>query len=211
MMEKVEGEVPTLDQNTQINRRHSFQFLKAFIKSPGSVGAIVPSALELSRAMVRDLGLTPGDTVLELGPGTGAFTVQIRGVLPDLSSYLGIEREAGFVALLENRFPDMRFLAASAEDAFELHQRSGLGPVKAIISSLPFATIPASVRENIIGSVEQLMTTGCVFRTFQYVHAYPLPSAVRFRKAMEVHFGQCQRSQIILPNIPPAFVLSWYM
>ncbi len=189
--------------------RHSLEFLKAFIRNPGSVGAIVPSAPELARAMVSGLDVGPGESVLELGPGTGAFTAQIRNMLPDKRCYLGIEREAGFVELLEEKFPDLQFVAASAEDASFLHETSGLGPVSVIISSLPFATLLASVRDNIINSLEELMAPGCVFRTFQYVHAYPLPSAIRFRRDMEAHFGQCHRSQAILPNVPPAYVLTW--
>ena len=184
-------------------------FIKAFLRSPTKVGAIVPSAPGLARAMMYDLNLDPGDTVIELGPGTGAFTAYIREIIPDATDYLGIEREARFVDLLENRFPDMDFKQASAEEANSLHRESGLGPVKVIISSLPFASLVASVREEIIENVEQLMSPGTIFRTFQYIHAYPLPSAVRFRKMMDSKFGSGHRSGAILPNVPPAYVLTW--
>lgn len=201
-----EGAVRSLGRGRQ---RHAFQFLKAFIRNPGSVGAIVPSAPELARAMVQGLHVYPGESLLELGPGTGAFTHQIYNMLPDSAGYLGIEREEGFVTLLEQKFPDLQFVAASAEDATLLHATAGLGPVRVIISSLPFATLITSVRENIISNLEQLMAPGCVFRTFQYVHAYPLPSAIRFRRDMEARFGSCHRSPAILQNVPPAYVLTW--
>lgn len=209
MADKVEVATPVASHNTNVRRRHAFTFLRAFIKNPGSVGAILPSAPELARAMVKDLVIGYGESVLELGPGTGAFTVQIRNILPEASGYLGIEREEGFVELLEHKFPDMNFIAASAEDASSLHAAAGLGPVRVIISSLPFASIVASVRLNIIDSIEHVMSPGCVFRTFQYVHAFPLPSAIRFRREMESRFGPCVRSAAILPNVPPAYVLTW--
>ncbi len=212
MIEKVEAvkiSQGSVRSSIGSRQRHSLEFLKAFIRNPGSVGAIVPSAPELARAMVRGLNVSAGESVLELGPGTGAFTAEIRNMLPDKHSYLGIEREAGFVELLKEKFPELQFVIASAEDASLLHATSGLGPVRVIISSLPFATLLASVRDNIIGSLEQLMAPGCVFRTFQYVHAYPLPSAIRFRRDMEARFGPCHRSQAILPNVPPAYVLTW--
>ena len=184
-------------------------FLRAFLRSPGKVGAIVPSAPGLARAMTRDLHLNAGDTVIELGPGTGAFTSYIRDILPDKSAYLGIERERRFVELLEKRFPDLRFIQASAEEACFLHGASGLGPVKVIISSLPFATLVAPVRESIIQNIIRLMGPETIFRTFQYIHAYPLPSAVRFRRSMDRCFGPGRRSAPILPNVPPAYVLTW--
>lgn len=209
MTEKAEAFEQEISRDLKGSGRRSLRFFKAFVKNPASVGAILPSAPELARAMIRDVHLGPEESLVELGPGTGAFTVQIREMMPDVSTYLGIEREAGFVELLEARFPDMCFIAASAEEAAELHQRMGLGPVKAIISSLPFATVPDSVRTGILDSVELLMAPGCMFRTFQYVHAYPLPSARRFRRDMEQRFGPCERSTAILPNLPPAYVLTW--
>ena len=209
-MGKMEAVVDVLEAKQKSNRQHFFKFLRAFLRNPGSVGAIVPSAPELARAMVEGLDLHPGDTLLELGPGTGAFTEKIRVILPDGSSYLGIEREQGFVELLQQRFPDLDFVTGSAEDAYQIHHRSGLGEVKAIVSSLPFATLLADVRNNIIEDVEQFMTPDCVFRTFQYVHAFPLPAAVRFRRAMDDRFGPFHRSRAVLPNVPPAYVLTWH-
>ena len=187
----------------------SIQFVKAFLKNPTNVGAIVPSAPCLARAMICDLEIARGETVMELGPGTGALTSYIRGILPDTNSYLGIEREKHFVELLETRYPDMQFLKGSAEHANDFHEASGLGPVKVIISGLPFATLVASVREEIIDNIVQLMQPGVVFRTFQYIHAFPLPPAVRFRRMMNTRFGKGHRSAPVLPNFPPAYVLTW--
>ena len=187
----------------------ALSFLRAFLRNPTGVGAIVPSAQVLAKAMVGDLELEPGDTVLELGPGTGAFTARIQEIMPDTTGYIGIECETRFVELLEARFPNMHFVNASAENACLLISKAGLGPVRVIISSLPFTTILDTVRSGIIDALEQLMTPGCVFRTFQYVHAYPLPTAVRFRRSMSERFGNYHRSSAVLPNVPPAYVLTW--
>ena len=55
----------------------SFHFLKAMLRSPGSVGAIWPSSPFLAKEMVRASALEDAKHVLELGPGTGAFTGEI--------------------------------------------------------------------------------------------------------------------------------------
>ncbi|MCX5660669.1 MAG: ribosomal RNA adenine dimethylase domain-containing protein [Planctomycetota bacterium] len=187
----------------------SARFLAAFVRDPTRIGAIAPSSPALARAMVRGLDFADRRAVLEFGPGTGPFTLALREALPDPASYLGIERDTHFVELLRVRFPDMRFVCGSAEDAHAAHQEAGLGEVGAIISGLPFASLPPTVQDGIIDSIDRLARPGCEFRTFQYVHAYALPAAVRFRKKMRELFGPHRRSAPVLRNLPPSFVLSW--
>jgi phospholipid N-methyltransferase len=159
--------------------------------------------------MVRGLEVGPGESVIEFGPGTGPFTEAIRRCLADPGSYLGVERDASFVSLLRERFGDLHFVVGSAEHAARLHVAAGLGPVKAIICGLPFASLPARVQDAVIAALDELIQPGNMFRTFQYVHAYPLPAAMRFRRRMKAIFGPCQRRGPVLANLPPAFVLTW--
>ena len=157
------------------------------------------------------IGLEVGadELVLEFGPGTGPFTDQIRREIPDPACYLGIERDAAFVGLLQERYPDMSFVAGSAEHAAEFSRQTSGKAVGSIISGLPFALLPPTAQDGIIDSIVRLLPVGGTFRTFQYVHAYALPSAVRFRRRMAAILGPCQRSRPVLRNMPPAFVLSW--
>ncbi|MCB0258545.1 MAG: methyltransferase [Calditrichaeota bacterium] len=193
----------------KIVQDNHLHFLKLFLKNPAEVGAIWPSSSELARAMIRDLALKPGEAVLELGPGTGAFTAHIRSILPDPRAYIGIECEPNFVRLLERNFPDLRFIVGRAENANELYEKAGIFPARAIISGIPFANHWGEIGNHIIDALEHLMTPGCIFRTFQYVHAYTLPPAFKFRQRMTRVFGPCQRSRIVFRNLPPAFVLTW--
>ena len=159
--------------------------------------------------MVDNLRLNQGESVIEFGPGTGPFTAEICRNLPHPSCYMGIERDRLFVDLLRSRFPDLNFICGSAANAFDMHNASGLGPVRAIISGLPFASLPHGVQDGIIASVERLMSPGCIFRTFQYVHAYALPTASRFRRRVDGLLGSHRRSPVIFRNLPPSFVLTW--
>ncbi len=189
--------------------KDSREFFKILLRRPVKVGALTPSSEELARTMVRDLNLAPGETVIELGAGTGALTRAIRSKIPDPKSYLGIEREAEFVTYLEDRFPDMNFVKGNAEDCCEIFQNSGLAPVKVIISSLPWAYWPEKVRDDVLTSINQMMPPGCIFRTIQYAHNYPLPHVTKFRNAVKKHFGKYDKRDIVIKNIPPAFVLTW--
>lgn len=184
-------------------------FFKQFLKNPTKIGAITPSSSELAKAMVQDIKIGPGETILELGPGTGAFTRHIQQILPDKQAYVGIELEPKFVQHLQSRFPDLCFIVGRAENANELYQRSGFDPAKAIISGIPFAVLNEKTRRGILQTLQRLMPPGCIFRTFQYVHAYRLPPAVKFRRQMDEIFGNHHRSRVVFRNLPPAFVLTW--
>ena len=50
---------------------------------------------------------------------------------------------------------------------------------------------------------------GGEFSTFQYVHAYGMKAARRFRAMMRERFGAFQRVGPIMRNVPPAFVLRY--
>ncbi len=198
-----------MDMNKS-GENHRFHFLKTFLRNPLQVGAITPSSEKLAEAMLADLNLKPDELILELGPGTGAFTGYIRRIIPDTRLYCGIECEPRFVKILKSNYPDMRFVNGRAEQADELSRNLGLPPVKVIISGIPFANHWEDETQNsIIDTLDILMRPGAIFRTFQYVHAFTLPPAKRFRNMMNARFGNYQRSRMVLKNLPPAFVLTW--
>jgi len=159
--------------------------------------------------MIEGLRPEPHDTIVELGPGTGAFTGAIRRALPEPSGYLGIEIDAGFVEILRSEYPDLEFVHGSAEDLAAILRERRRDNVYAVLSGLPFASLPQPVQDRILTSLDDVLAGGAVFRTFQYVHAFPLPKARRFRAAMRERFGECQVMGPVVRNLPPAFVLSW--
>ncbi len=52
------------------------------------MGAVASSSEKLAMAMVKGLKLNPDELIIELGPGTGAFTQQISRIIPEGASYL---------------------------------------------------------------------------------------------------------------------------
>jgi len=184
-------------------------FLTRFLRNPIGIGAICPSSKILARAMIQGLDLSPGETVIELGPGTGAFTGYINRLLPDPDDYIGIERDVKFVEILNHQFPDLRFIAGQAENTHQLHLNSGRKPVKAIISGLPFAGVKDDVQIKIVDDLRLLMPVGSIFRTYLYLHTYYPPPSIRFRRRMNEIMPVFHRSKPILGNFPPAFALTW--
>ncbi|MBX3287769.1 MAG: hypothetical protein KF855_00365 [Acidobacteria bacterium] len=187
----------------------NIEFLQAFLKNPGTVGSITPSSPELAQRMLNGIEPGPDDVVVELGVGTGAITKYLQQIVPDESSYLGIELDGGLVRSLRKNFPDMKIVRGNAMDARAIHKRTGFGKVSYVICCLPFVSLPNEVGEKILLEVDKFMQQGCTFRTFQYAHGYYFPSAIKLREFMRNRYGKSKRSPLIVKNVPPAYTLTW--
>src|SRR6185503_18738237 len=65
-------------------RHEHVLFLKKFLRAPIQIGAVAPSSAGLAELITADIGLEQARLVVELGPGTGAFTGAIeRRMRPD--------------------------------------------------------------------------------------------------------------------------------
>jgi phospholipid N-methyltransferase len=190
--------------------RDGLGFFGTFLGKPGTVGAVLPSTRYLARALVGRLELRPGELVVEFGPGTGPMTAVIREHLPAGARYLGIELEPKFHALLAKRYPELDFHLGSAGDLSRILGDRRLPPPSRIISGLPFASLPAAVRERVVEGISACLQPGGDFRTFQYVHAYGMKAARRFRALMAERFDNFERIGPVLRNVPPAFVLRYW-
>jgi phospholipid N-methyltransferase len=190
--------------------RDGLGFFGAFLRSPGSVGAVLPSSRYLSRALVGRLDLAVGDLIVEYGPGTGPATAVIHELLPPGARYLGIELEPRFHALLAQRFHGLQFHLGSAADVLAVLRDRRLPLPKRIVSGLPFATLPSKVQDAVVDGICKCLEHGGDFRTFQYVHAYGMKAARRFRALMSERFDHFERIGPIVRNVPPAFVLRYF-
>ncbi|MBI5853334.1 MAG: hypothetical protein HZB39_20180 [Planctomycetes bacterium] len=188
--------------------RDAVHFFGRFLRSPGSVGAVLPSSRYLARELVGPVdGLRPGDTVIEYGPGTGAITRRIAEILPEGVAYLGIELELSFVRRLEQRFPRLSFHHGSVADVERILVERGIARPGRIVSGLPFASLPREVQDAVVDGTARALDDGGEFRTFQYVHAWPMATARRFRAAMGARFTRFTRLGPVVRNVPPAYVL----
>jgi len=190
-------------------RAETFQFFRAFVRHPATIGAIAPSSSRLAKAITANLDIPNDRCVIDFGPGTGRFTRQLQHCVRHPSQYLGIECHPAFVKMLAEQFPEMAFVHGSAEHAHRIHADANLPPACAVISGLPFASLSADVQNGIVDALDRLLAAGGIFRTFQYVHAYVAPNATRLRRRMQDLFGPPTAKRIVWPNLPPAVVVSW--
>jgi phospholipid N-methyltransferase len=188
----------------------AFYFLRRFLRDPRHVASVWPSSRFLAQQMFAGLDLADGDVLVEFGPGTGAFTVEVerlrhRGVN---LRYLGIEKDPGMFEFLRRRFPELDFELGDAADVLDVCQRRRLPPVTAVISGLPLIFLDRPVLESIFAGTGQCLKPGGVFRTFSYLHSYPTRRAAELRELMGLCFEAFELSTPVVRNLPPAFVLS---
>ncbi len=182
--------------------RGSAEFLRGFLRNPARVGSVAPSSPKLEQRLVRSADIAHARTVVELGPGTGGTTAALLAAMPHGARLLAIELDPTFHAHLRETLADPRLLLehASAEQLADLLAARHLEPPDAIVSGIPFSTMPAQVSERIAALVAQVLRPGGRFVAYQ-VRAH----VAHF---MAPHFGPPQTNWEML-NIPPVRVFTW--
>src|SRR4051812_19294517 len=91
-------------------------FWRRYLERPLGIGAIAPSSRALARAMVEALAPAPGDTVVELGAGTGVFTRALleRGVARE--KLVLVEFDEHFAKHLKQAFPGVEVIQGDARE-----------------------------------------------------------------------------------------------
>ena len=83
-------------------------FFRQWLRSPKSMGAVIPSSRVLARAVTEAIRWRPGQCVVELGAGTGAISQGLidAGLPPD--ALMMIELDRPLFEYLRGRFPAVR-------------------------------------------------------------------------------------------------------
>jgi phospholipid N-methyltransferase len=171
----------------------------AWAAAPLRVGSVAPSGATLAALMTHEVDASAGP-VLELGPGTGAFTRALlaRGVKEEDLTL--VEADADFAALLRRRFPAARIVECDAASirALPLFDRPVVG---AAVSGLPFRLVPPRKAMAILEGVFANMRVGGALYQFTYGRRCPIDQVVLDRLDLEV-----RRVGSTFRNFPPATV-----
>lgn len=193
--------IPLLTSSAKASRRSKLFFLKQYLRNPFSTGGVAPSGRQLAKLMVSKLAPQASEIVLELGPGTGAFTRELlaQGVEP--ANLILVEFNKEFVKFLKREFPNLRVVEGPAQDLPQLLKTLGQGSVKKIISGIPLRSMKPKECRQIAMAVAAVLEPGGTFVQFSYFKASPVPKAVAEEAGLA---GQCVGN--VLNNVPPAFV-----
>jgi len=176
-------------------------FLRGFIQRPDLVGSVIPSSRFLTRRLASAIALTKARTVVELGPGIGNTTRALLDVLPQASRLVAIEINPEFVSLLRPD-PDPRLMVhlGSAECVREILALHGILHADAIISGIPFSTMPAALGRRILNAIWTCLAPGGCFVAYQIRgHVAVLGRELMGMPKIETEFL----------NVPPVRLYNW--
>ncbi len=180
-------------------------FLRDVARSPVQMGAIVPSSKHLARSMVDEAGITPGDVVVELGGGSGAFTREIVARHPG-NPLVVFELSAELAGELARGFPSATVVAEPVEVLPEVADRLGLPAIDRVISGLPWALWSEGRQAAILDALVPLLSPTARLVTFHYVHSRALGRVATMRRLLQERFLDVRYAEPVWANVPPAFV-----
>lgn len=182
------------------------KFFKVFLRAPALTSAIVPSSPWLAERMIEHVRLEDAKVVVEIGPGTGAFTRAIQKIIPPSAFFLAIEIDPLFASHLKRRFPRVHVVNDSAERLDQHLQSLGHSSADCVLSGLPWAGFAGEEQQRILGAVLRTLRPGGLMTTYAYNHTAWLGGGRRFRKLLQSKFSDVTTTRTEWRNLPPAFV-----
>jgi len=182
--------------------KDSFRFFRGFVRNPAQVGSIIPSSRQLEQRLVRSARIGDARMVVELGPGTGGTTSAFLRAMASTAQLLAIELDIEFHQRLHASIHDPRFNVelGSAERLAEFLSARWLPAPDAIISGIPFSTMPPELSDRVASSVARALRPGGRFVAYQvrgHVSGFMSPYLGKPEKRWEV------------VNVPPVRVFTW--
>ena len=180
--------------------------LGEFVRKPMSVGAVAPSSRRLAGLITDVAELGRASTVVEFGPGTGAFTEVILRKIQPGATFFAIEANESLAAATRTRCPGVQVVHDSAVSVRAHLESRGRASCDCIVSGLPFASFTSAQQDAILAAVVDVLEPGGRFVTFAYLAGIVWPLARRFRHRLLEQFSDVASTHTIWRNIPPAYV-----
>ena len=154
-------------------------------------GAIVPSSARLARELAS-LALG-SDHVLELGAGSGVVTLALTKVV-NAEKLQVVELHSGLASSLKQRYPHLNVIQGSAVSALDNYPKRG---AIAVVSSLPFRSLPAEMKHLTVQSLLRFLTALPESMLIQFTYGLREP----FRVSAGFEWRQVKW---VIANFPPA-------
>jgi phospholipid N-methyltransferase len=179
----------------------NLSFLRAWLRAPQRVGALAPSGPVLARLMTAQVNDLDGP-VIELGPGTGAFTRALLDKGVPAHRLALIEADPILAAALGQHHPHLQVLHMDAAQLGNTPSLFGDELASAVVSGLPLLSTPSpQVTAILRGAFERQLRADGAFYQFTYAPRCPVP-----RRILQQLDLEAVRIGIAWFNLPPALV-----
>jgi phosphatidylethanolamine/phosphatidyl-N-methylethanolamine N-methyltransferase len=173
-------------------------FFRQWLRSPKSMGSILPSSKALARAITSAVAWERGQTIVELGAGTGAISQGLLEKGMPRDALMMIELDEQLYDYLRNRFPGVRVVHGDATKLSEIVAEQEIASVSTVVSGLPMVNMPIDFQRAIVSESMKSVRSGGSLLQYSYSPLCPIPVKKLGVKAELVRF--------VLRNVPPATV-----
>jgi phosphatidylethanolamine/phosphatidyl-N-methylethanolamine N-methyltransferase len=182
------------------------RFFGRFLRHPMRVGAVAPSSRFLARQAIAPVARAGDPVVVELGPGTGAFTHAIQHRLGGRGRHIAIEIDATFAEVLRSRYSQLEVVVGDAATLPDVLAARGIAAADAVVSGLPWSAFAPDRARSVLDAVAASLAPHGAFTTFAYLHAIWAPPARRLRRDLERTFQEVVPGRTVWANMPAALV-----
>lgn len=182
-------------------------FLGQWMRSPGTVGAVAPSSRRLAETVTTPVPHRGDPVIVELGPGTGAFTAEIQRRLAGRGHHMAVEINPRLADFLAARHPKVDVVVDDAARLPQLLEGRGFYKADAIVSGLPWAAFSEETQTRLMTAVTAIMDSNTAFTTFAYSFAKRLPPAAALPAAPARHLRGGRRGPYGVGQSPPGLRL----
>jgi phospholipid N-methyltransferase len=198
-------------------------FVGQFLSNFKTTGAILPSGSMLARAMTRPARRADGPRrLLEVGPGTGAFTKKLLDALEDGDELHIVEINRTFADYLERKLLDeyrrQRPLVSVRLHCASIEEADLPGEFDYVICGLPFNNFPVWQSRTIFRLLMGMLREGGQLTYFEYAGVRYIKAPVvgtQGRRHIKRHRALVRalsrrhegRKDFVFANVPPAYAM----
>ncbi|WP_433801379.1 class I SAM-dependent methyltransferase [Actinomycetospora sp. CA-084318] len=194
--------------------RDDARFAAQFVRAPVATASVWPSSTALART-VADAALGSvgtrrrGPVVVELGAGSGAFTLELARRLEGRGRHLAVELNPALAHHLAARLPTVEVVPADVAELPTLLAVRGLpahGGVDVVVSGLGWSATRPGRDDSLLPVVASTLADDGVFVQFGYTFTRWAGPARALEQELHELYGEVTTSPTVWRNLPPAVV-----
>lgn len=191
--------------------RDDARFAAQFVRSPVATASVWPSSTALA-GTVADAALArssrPDPVVVELGAGSGAFTVELARRLGRGARHVAVELNPALAHRLAERLPDVDVVPADVAELPTLLALRGLGGrgVDVVVSGLGWSATRPGRDDSLLPTVASTLAEDGVFVQFGYTFTRWAAPARSLEQELRELYGEVTTTPTVWRNLPPAIV-----
>lgn len=183
----------------------SVEFLREFVRAPATTASVLPSSPRLAWEMVAPVPERGEPVVVELGPGTGAFTAVLQRRLAGRGRHIALELNSRWSAALAERYPGVDAVCADANELPEVLADRGVR-ADVVVSGLPWAAHSLRQGRRLVPLIAESLTEHGVLTQFAYTSTRWARPARRQLADLRTAFEETVIGRTVWRNVPPALV-----